>query len=233
MLIRRIAGALSALVATTAAVVLLTGGIASAHVQVKADKAQAGATDVTITFAAENESSKASIVSVRVALPSGIAPGDVTYVSGPAGWSLTPAADGYTVAGPALLAKKDAEYSVKVAKLPPDATTLPFKTLVTYSDGRIDRWIDVPQNGAQSDNPAPVLTLAPAVAAPSSATAASAAASQAPATSEAATPAAAPATQAAGGGGGSSAPWTVLAAVLIVALAGLVVWRVVGKRAQG
>lgn len=233
MLIRRIAGALSALVATTAAVVLLTGGIASAHVQVKADKAQAGATDVTITFAAENESSKASIVSVRVALPSGIAPGDVTYVSGPAGWSLTPAADGYTVAGPALPAKKDAEYSVKVAKLPPDATTLPFKTLVTYSDGRIDRWIDVPQNGAQSDNPAPVLTLAPAVAAPSSATAASAAASQAPATSEAATPAAAPATQAAGGGGGSSAPWTVLAAVLIVALAGLVVWRVVGKRAQG
>ncbi|MEV8513755.1 DUF1775 domain-containing protein [Dactylosporangium sp. NPDC051484] len=229
MLIRRFLGALSGALAVTATVVLCTAGPASAHVGVKADKAQAGATDVTITFDAENESSKASIVSVRVALPAGIAPADVAYVSGPAGWALTPAADGYTVAGPALAAKQSAQYAVKVAKLPADATTLSFKTLVTYSDGRVDRWIGIPNNGAQPDNPAPTLTLAPAAAAPSSAAASSpepvATASDSPAP-------AAPATAAGGtsGDGGSAAPWIIGVVVVVLLAGGALAWRLRGRR---
>ncbi|MER7009478.1 DUF1775 domain-containing protein [Dactylosporangium sp. NPDC000555] len=230
MLIRRFLGSLSGALAVTAAVVLCTAGPASAHVGVKADKAQAGATDVTITFDAENESSKASIVSVRVALPAGIAPADVAYVSGPAGWALTQAADGYTVAGPALAAKQGAKYAVKVAKLPADTTTLSFKTLVTYSDGRVDRWIDIPQQGTQPDNPAPTLTLAPAAAAPSSA----ATSSPAPAATASDSPTTATPATAAGGtsgdGGSSAAPWIIGAAVVVLLAGGAVAWRLRGGR---
>lgn len=230
MHIRRIAGSLAVVAATTAAALALTGGPASAHVEIKADKAQAGATDVTITFSAENESTTAGIVSVRVALPAGIAPTDVTYVSGPAGWALAPAADGYTVAGPALRAKQDAKYAVKVAKLPTGATTLPFKTLVNYSDGRVDRWIDIPQNGAESDNPAPTLTLAPAAAAPSSAAPSpSAAASQTSAAASVPAPAGPTPTatdRAADDSGSSAGVWiTVAVAVLAVAGVGGWLWR--------
>ncbi|MGI5242536.1 DUF1775 domain-containing protein [Dactylosporangium sp. CA-139066] len=224
MLIRRTVASGFTVAAVTAAVLLATAGPAAAHVEIKADKAQAGATDVTITFNAENESSKASIVSLEVALPAGIAPGDVTYVSGPTGWSLAPTASGYKVSGPALAAKRDAEYAVKVAKLP-DAKTVSFKTLVNYSDGKVDRWIDIPDGGAEPDNPAPTLTLAPAAAAPSSA------APSAPATSAAApttAPAATTATAGASGGdgGGSSLPWILGLVVVVVAVAGgIVFWR--------
>jgi len=221
VLIRRTAGSVLAVAAVTIAVVLSTALPAAAHVEVKADKAQAGATDVTITFSAENESSKASITSVEVALPAGIAPADVTYVSGPTGWALTPTASGYKVAGPGLAAKQDAEYAVKVAKLP-DAKTVSFKTLVNYSDGRVDRWIELPDAGAGSDNPAPTLTLAPAAAAPpSSAAPSSAAASSAAPVETSAT------AIAADGDGGSSAPLFIGLAVVVVAiLAGVVIWRV-------
>ncbi|GAA4249915.1 DUF1775 domain-containing protein [Dactylosporangium darangshiense] len=220
MLIRRTAGSVLAVAAVTIAVVLSTALPAAAHVEVKADKAQAGATNVTITFSAENESSKASITSVEVALPAGIAPADVTYVSGPTGWALTPTASGYKVAGPGLAAKQNAEYAVKVAKLP-DAKTVSFKTLVNYSDGRVDRWIELPDAGAGSDNPAPTLALAPAAAPASSAAPSTAAASSAAPVETTAT------AIAADGDGGSSAPLFIGLAVVVVAiLAGVVIWRV-------
>jgi uncharacterized protein YcnI len=222
--IRRIVGALGAAVAVTGVVLLGTAGPAAAHVEVKADKAQAGATGVTITFSAENESSKASIVSVEVALPAGIAPGDVTYVSGPAGWALAPTAGGYKVSGPALAAKQDAEYAVKVARLP-DAKTVSFKTLVTYGDGKVDRWIEIPDGGAEPDNPAPTLTLAPAAAAPSSAAGPSVGPSVAPSSAAAVTtPATANATDDVDDGG-SRMPLIIGLVVVVVAVAGALVYR--------
>jgi uncharacterized protein YcnI len=212
--IRRVLGSLSVSLAVTAAVLAFTAGPAAAHVEVKADKAQAGAADVTITFSAEGENSKAGIASVKVALPAGIAPADVTYVSGPAGWKLTPEADGYTVAGTALAAKKDAEYAVKVAKLPTDATDLTFKTLVTYTDGKLDRWIDAPG----TDSPAPVLKLAAAApAATSAAPVPSDIASTIP-TTQAAAPATTPADAANDESDSSATPWIVLAVVVILGL---------------
>lgn len=196
---------------------------ASAHVEVSADKAQAGAADVTVTFSAEAESSSSGIASVRVVLPAGIAPDQVSWVSGPNGWALSPAADGYTVAGPALPTGKAAEYAVKVAKLPAGATTLPFKTLVTYGDGHVDRWIEVPAPGAKSENPAPQLTLAPA--APGTGGGAPASAAPAPTTS------AAPATptqtvdQGAKASDGGSPTWPiVLGVVVLIAALGGYLW---------
>lgn len=144
-------------------------GVAAAHVEVSAKPARALAADAIVSFDAEAESSKAGIKSVRVVLPEGVAPADVTLTAGPSGWTLTPTADGYTVAGTALAVGKHAVYSIKVRQLP-NATSIAFKTLVNYTDGQVDRWIEVPKPGEKEPaNPAPVLKLAPAAVATASA----------------------------------------------------------------
>lgn len=79
----------------------------------------------------------------------------------PKEWKLTATPDGYTIGGPALATGTDAEYSITVRQLP-DAKSLAFKTLETYGDGEISRWIEVPTNGEKVGNPAPVLALKPA-----------------------------------------------------------------------
>lgn len=145
------------------AIALAAASPAFAHNEVTASDSRALATDVTLTFGAEAESTTAGIASIRVVLPEGITPADVTYVSGPAAWTFQPGADGFTVGGTPLAAGTDAEFKVKVRQLP-SATSLMFKTLQTYSDGRIDRWIDPPAAGGDhhSDTaakPAPILTL--------------------------------------------------------------------------
>jgi hypothetical protein len=219
---RRLTGRVGVIVGAAAAVVAAMAGPASAHVAVSADKPQAGATDVTVTFSAEAESRSAGIVSLRVVLPAGIAPGEVSYVSGPAGWALTAAADGYTIAGPALPVGEDAKYAVKIAKLPADATSLSFKTLQTYSDGRIDRWIEIPSPGAaEPDNPAPTLTLQPAAPASASPSASPSAVATQPAPAVLASTAAA---EPAKDSGASTALWWIAAAVVLVVAAAAGLW---------
>jgi hypothetical protein len=134
-------------------------GSAWAHVEVGAKPARALAVNAVVGFSAEAESSSAGIASIRVVLPRGIGPADVSYVSGPSGWALAATADGYTLSGKALPAHTAAAYKIKVKQLP-DARTLAFKTLVTYSDGDVDRWIELPSAGDPNpDHPAPILTL--------------------------------------------------------------------------
>lgn len=209
--------------AAAAAVLVAVSTPASAHVEVSADKLQAGATDVTVTFVAESESNSAGIVSLRVVLPAGIAPADVTYVSGPTGWKLTPAADGYTVAGPAVPAGRDATYKVKIAQLSVGATSLPFKTVQTYSNGKIDRWIEIPTPGqAEPATPAPVLKVT-AAATPT----APAATSAAPTAATTTTPAAPTTAAAQPRSSEASSPWWWIVAgiaVLVVLAAGGLWW---------
>ena len=136
-------------------------GVAYAHVEVSAQPAIAGSENAVVTFEAAAESSTAGISSVRIVLPEGIVPTDVTLKTGPAGWTLTPTADGYTVGGPALPRGRDAVHAVTVTRLP-DATRLVFKALVNYSDGSVDRWIEEPTTANPNpDNEAPVLELQP------------------------------------------------------------------------
>src|SRR2546429_4205408 len=193
--------------------VLAFAGPALAHVEVSADKPQAGATDVTVSFNAEAESDKAGAKLVQVVLPEGITPTDVSYVSGPAGWTLTKTADGYTVGGAALAVHKPVEYKVRIATLPATATSLAFKTVVTYANNDADRWIEIPVAGQpEPPHPAPVLALKPAALVPSSAPP-----SSAPATAAATvTPTVAATTPpaAAQAGGGSPALWGLLAAIV-------------------
>lgn len=148
----------SAAVPLAAAAVLLAAVPAFAHVEAEAEGAQALAENVKISFSAESESDSAGITELRVVLPQGIAPADVKLAEGPKGWELTANPDGYTVKGPAVPVREDAKYAITVRKLP-DAKELAFKTIQTYSDKRVDRWIEL---GAGSQAPAPVLKLKPA-----------------------------------------------------------------------
>jgi hypothetical protein len=140
--------------------VLALAGPVFAHVEVSADKTTAGATDVTLTFTGEAENPAAGIKSERVVLPAGIDPASITLVKAPGGWTFSRAADGFTVAGKALRTGTDAVWAVKIAKLPDGQTRLSFKTLETYGNGDVSRWIEIQQPGqAEPDNPAPLVTL--------------------------------------------------------------------------
>jgi len=201
-----IAGLFAALVLATAAY---------AHVEVEVQPAVAGAANATITFDAEAESSSAGINKVQVFLPAGLAPSAVTLKQGPAGWTLAPGTDNYTVSGPALRQGVNAVHSITVSQLP-NADRLVFKVLVTYTNGSIDRWIEEPTTANPNpDNPAPVVRLTPAPPAPTTPPATTAAATTAPATSPAS---AAPD----GDGGGNSWLWWVLGVVLLAAVLGAV-----------
>jgi hypothetical protein len=168
-----------------AACLLLVGaGPAAAHVEATVSPgAQAGAGPVTVAFAAEAESPSAGIASVKTQLPAGMPPQDVSLATGPSGWALTPTPDGFEVGGAPLQPGTDADFSVSIRQLPADRTELPLKTLVRYTDGTEDAWIEEPTpDNPDPEDPAPIITVAPA-AAPTSA----AAPSPTPATSSAAT----------------------------------------------
>ncbi|MEV0453880.1 DUF1775 domain-containing protein [Catellatospora methionotrophica] len=207
-------------------VVLGLASPAAAHVEVTLTPAQAGASGVTMAVNAEAESDSAGIKEVRVVLPEGITPDQVAWKSGPAGWKLTPTSDGFSVAGKAVPVGRDAQFSVTIAQLPASARTLSFKTLMTYTDGRIDRWI-----GATGDaNPAPVVKVK-AAATPSAMPSASASPSPSAAPSSAAeaapTVSASPyGTEAVGADDGLG--W-VVPVVVVVMVAGAA-WLAFGRR---
>ncbi|MFG2550507.1 DUF1775 domain-containing protein [Streptomyces sp. NPDC048581] len=135
---------------------------AAAHAEVEAEGARALDQNVALTFTAESESGSAGISKLEVILPEGITPADITYKEGPKGWKLVPTDRGYTVSGPKLAVGENAEYVVTVRQLP-DTKTLVFKTLQSYSDGQVDRWIELEEesegDGHGHGHPAPQLDL--------------------------------------------------------------------------
>jgi cell division septation protein DedD len=203
-----------------AACLLLVGARpAAAHVEATVSPgAQAGAGPVTVAFAAEAESPSAGIASVKTQLPAGMPPQDVSLATGPSGWALTPTPDGFEVGGAPLQPGTDADFSVSIRQLPADRTELPLKTLVRYTDGTEDAWIEEPTpNNPDPENPAPIITVAPA-AAPTSA----AAPSPTPATSSAATSAPATTPQAQESDNEGTPTWLIVLGVLaaVAVLAG-------------
>lgn len=211
---------------------LLAGqGTAGAHVEATAEGAQAGTGPVTVSFLAEAESTTSGIVGVKTQLPSGIDPATVSLASGPTGWALTATPDGYEVSGPDIGPGVDLEYGITIDLLPRDSTELPFKTLLRYSDGREDAWIELPTaDNPTPEQPAPAITVAPAPPAPT--TAPSSPAATSPSTG-ADTTSSAPQEAAAAEAEGSSATGWIVAGVVVVALAlagVLWFWR---RRASG
>ncbi|MEV7990191.1 DUF1775 domain-containing protein [Micromonospora sp. NPDC085948] len=210
--------AVTMLVGAASAVVI--GTPARAHTGVKVSPARAGANNAVVTVNAEAESDSAGVTSVQVFLPEGITAQDVTLLKGPKGWKLSSkAADSYTVGGTAVPVGEDAEHQVRVRQLP-NAPQVSFKILQTYSDGRVDRWIEVPSAAnPEPANPAPTVKLAAAApaanaAAPTTPSAApSSAATDAPATDAAVTAFPSASDEPASGNGGL---WIGVGAVLAV-----------------
>jgi hypothetical protein len=127
---------------------------------VEADPGSPGATDATLKIMAAGESGTAGTSKLDVVADPAIPADQVTLVSGPSGWTVTPGANGgFTLAGPALAKGDDAKVSVKVKKLP-DAPQVTFKVVQTYSDGEVVRWIELAgADGKEPSNPAPIVKL--------------------------------------------------------------------------
>lgn len=60
----------------------------------------------------------------------------------------------------ALSPEEFGEFPVSLGPLP-EVDQLVFPALQTYSDGTVVRWIELPEEGAEPERPAPVLTLLP------------------------------------------------------------------------
>ena len=142
---------------------IIWGGLAApalAHVTVAAEPGSPGATDATLKITAAGESSTAGIAKIDVTSDPAIAADQITLVNGPTGWTVSPGSQGgFAVGGPALPKGEDAKVSLRVKQLP-TAPQVVFKVLQSYSDGDVERWIELPgPDGKEPDKPAPIVKL--------------------------------------------------------------------------
>lgn len=180
--------------ALAASAVLTAAGVASAHVTVHPDSYAKGATDGALTFRVPDESDTESTTKVQLFLPTDH-PLLGVLVSPHDGWTakvtdtklktpvktddgtITDAVSEITWTGGKIAPGRYEDFDVAFGQLPDDTARLAFKTLQTYSDGKVVRWIEETAPGDEEpENPAPVLKL-------TSAAGASAAAKSSPATS--------------------------------------------------
>lgn len=163
--------------ALAAATVLAAAGAAFAHVTVHPESYAKGATDGVLTFRVPNEENKAATTKVQVFLPTDH-PVLGVLVTPQNGWTakvttsklktpvktddgtITDAVSEITWTGGRIGAGEYQDFNVAFGQLPDDTDQLTFKTLQTYSDGNVVRWIEeTPQGGAEPEDPAPVLKL--------------------------------------------------------------------------
>lgn len=166
----------AAVTALTAAAVLAAAGVASAHVTVHPESYAKGATDGVLTFRVPNEEDSASTTKVQVFLPTDhpvlgvlVHPRDgwtakvtTTKLKKPVktdDGTITDAVSQITWTGGKIGAGQYEDFDVAFGQLPDDTGRLTFKTLQTYSDGKVVRWIEEPSGGDEPENPAPTLKL--------------------------------------------------------------------------
>jgi len=170
--------------AVAAVAIIASAGAASAHVEVNPGTAVQGG-EATFGFQVPNEEEGASTTKVQVSLPADQPLGSVLVKPHP-GWTSTVTMaklatpvkidDGevteavstitWTANSPAATIKPGQfdEFVISAGPLP-KADSMQFKTLQTYSDNTVVRWID-PENadGSEPEHPTPTLELTPAVA---------------------------------------------------------------------
>ncbi|MEU4168553.1 YcnI family protein [Streptomyces sp. NPDC026665] len=163
--------------ALAAAGVLTAAGAASAHVTVHPESYAKGATDGLLSFRVPNEEDTASTTKVQIFLPTDH-PVVGVLVTPQAGWTakattvklkkpvktddgtITDAVSEITWTGGRIRHGEFQDFQVAFGQLPDDVDQLTFKTLQTYSDGKVVRWIEQPQKGEEeTESPAPVLAL--------------------------------------------------------------------------
>jgi periplasmic copper chaperone A len=169
-----------AVVTTTAVtLVLASAGLASAHVTVSSPDASSGGYG-KVTFRVPNESDTASTVKIRVQLPTKTPLASVSTMPVP-GWTATTTKaplnppvkddDGNTITEAISVVEFDAapgggigpgqfqEFSLSGGPFP-DAASLTFPVVQSYSDGSESAWIDPTVDGQpEPEHPAPVLSL--------------------------------------------------------------------------
>ncbi|WP_019073020.1 YcnI family copper-binding membrane protein [Streptomyces hokutonensis] len=157
--------------------VLAAAGVASAHVTVHPESYAKGATDGVLTFRVPNEEDKSSTTKVQVFLPTDH-PVLGVLVTPQNGWTakvttsklktpvktddgtITDAVSEITWTGGKIGAGQFEDFNVAFGQLPDDTDQLTFKTLQTYADGDVVRWIEEAAAGEdEPENPAPVLKL--------------------------------------------------------------------------
>ncbi|MEU6367840.1 YcnI family protein [Streptomyces sp. NPDC046931] len=167
----------STVAALTAAGVLAAAGAAFAHVTVHPESYAKGATDGVLTFRVPNEEDTAATTKVQVFLPTDH-PVLGVLVTPEAGWTaqvtttklktpvktddgtITDAVSEITWTGGRIRHGQYQDFHVAFGQLPDDTDQLTFKTLQSYSDGNVVRWIEeTPKGGDEPESPAPVLRL--------------------------------------------------------------------------
>ncbi len=166
---------------TAAALTLALAGPAAAHVGVSSESAVQGGYS-TVTFKVPNESDEAATTKLEVNLPQDAPVASVSLRPVP-GWTavaekaklatpieahgtqITEAVSKITWTASGGAGIKPGEFQtfdVSMGPLP-QAEQMIFKSLQTYSDGTVVRWIDEPStDGTEPESPAPVLKLAAA-----------------------------------------------------------------------
>jgi len=213
--LRSVAAAGVAVVACLA----LASGTAAAHVTVHPATLPAGASDIELTFRVPDERDNANTVGLQVFFPADLPLLTVDVLPVP-GWTATVATrtlatpiqtdDGpvsqvvsditWTATAGGFGAGQYQDFTIAAAHVPTQPADLVFKSLQTYSNGEVVRWIQVASSSNPNpDSPAPVLTLT------------------------------APATEAKPASSGTGLATAALV-VSLVALAGVIVLAVVGRR---
>jgi uncharacterized protein YcnI len=182
---------------------------------------------VDLTLFVEGEQPDAGTSTVELFFP---APLTVAALPAVPGWTATlmdgqlgGPASGVTWAGGAT--PGDLELPIRLGPLPGDPGRLQFKSVQTYDNGEVDRWIDEwPEGAPEPPAPGPVLDLVPGGPGSVPATTAAPTTTAATTTTTAASTTTTEADQAAAedtddDSDGSVVPW-VVAAVVILAVAG-------------
>jgi periplasmic copper chaperone A len=173
---RLLSRAAAVLVAALVAVLALATA-ASAHVGVSSDDATPGGFG-KVTFRVPNESDSASTTSVRIQIPEDAAMASLSVLPVP-GWKVTTEttnldepleAHGQEISsyvsvvefrtedGGGIAPGEFQEFSLSGGPFP-DAESLSYPTVQTYSDGSESAWIEPTVDGQEPENPAPTLSL--------------------------------------------------------------------------
>lgn len=220
--------------ATAAAGLVLVAAPAAAHNEWEPATAAPGSV-IDLTLFVEGEQPDAGTTTVELFFP---APITVAALPTVAGWTATlmdgevggPASGVTWAGGPA---PGDVELPIRLGPLPSEPGRLQFKTVQTYDNGVVDRWIDEwPEGAPEPPAPGPVLDLVPGGPGSIPATTASPTTTASTTTTTAATTTEATTTEAdqaaAEDGdddsGSNVVPWVVAAAVILAVAGGAVAY---------
>ena len=194
----RIRSRLLAGTSITALAIALGAVPAFAHAEITPDTATAGS-EQAFTLSLENESSAAGTVQVALYFPDGQ---EIPVLAVPDVGEWTGAPQGGPGGGPGALgdpapgiswqrasgSPKDNPELTFTLRLPSRAGSIQMSVLQTYSDGRVDRWIEPwPAGQPEPERPGPRVTLTAAT--PSTSGAAPSSTTRAPVTTTTAAPA--------------------------------------------